>query len=302
MFDPEGGDHLTVVDARADDHPGPRLLQPEVEAEADHDRDPEDEEPGDRVLDVGEMDRNAPIEHSRPGDVLGKGAEVRDHLVGQDDRDRDRDQRLPELLTLVPTQEQLLHRKTDEPDRHRRDHRRNEPLPEAHLRAQDAEGGVLTDELALELQGDVAAEQEERAVRHVHDPHQPEDEREPTGDHEVHASGGEAVQQGDDEVVSVVDRRAERRLDPRAARLGARPGSERTHTSAKPITTNATSRGASRAASPCRSQSLTDGANVPTSGVAFNGQPRLDCRPASRLAWRETCASPNPRRNDGRHV
>ena len=172
------------------------------------------------------MDRDAPVEHSGPGDVLGKGAEVRDHLIGQDDRDRDRDQRLPKLLTLIPTQEQLLHGKADEADRQRREHRRNEPLPEAHLRAQETERGVLTDELALELQRDVAAEQKEGPVRHVHDPHQPEDEREAAGDHEVHTRGGEAVQQRDDEVVPVVDRGAERRLDSRTARLRAGSGSE----------------------------------------------------------------------------
>ena len=104
--------------------------------------------------------------------------------------------------------------------------RRNEPLPEAHLRAQETERGVLTDELALELQRDVAAEEEERPVRHVHDPHQSEDEREAAGDDEVHACGGEAVQQRDDEVVPVVDRRPERRLDSGTARLRAGSGGE----------------------------------------------------------------------------
>ncbi len=45
----------------------------------------------------------------RPGDVLGDAAEVSEHLVGEDDRDRDRDQRLAQILALVPAQEELLH-------------------------------------------------------------------------------------------------------------------------------------------------------------------------------------------------
>ena len=151
---------------------------------------------------------------------------MRDHLIGEDDCDRDRDQRLPELLTLVPAKEQLLHSKADEAYRQRCEHRRNQPLPEAHLRAQETEGGVLADELALELQGHIATEQEEGPVRHVHDSHQSEDERETAGDDEVHACGGEAVQQSDDEVVPVVDRRPERRLDSRTPRLRAGPGGE----------------------------------------------------------------------------
>ena len=46
---------------------------------------------------------------------------------------------------------------------------------------------VLADEPLLHLERDVAAEQEERAVGHVHDPHEPEDEREAAGDDEVEA-------------------------------------------------------------------------------------------------------------------
>ena len=172
------------------------------------------------------MDVHAPVEDSRPGDILSKGAEVGDHLIRQDDRDRNGDQSLPELLTLIPTQERLLHGKTDEPDRQRGEQSWNEPLPEAHLRAQETERRVLTDELALELQRDVAAEQEESPVRHVHDPHQPEDEREPAGHHEVDARRSKTVQQRDDEVMRVVDSRAERRLSTRAAELRTRPRCE----------------------------------------------------------------------------
>ena len=50
-----------------------------------------------------------PVERAGPGDVLRDPAEVGEHLVGEDDRDRDRDQRLAQLLTLVPAEERLLH-------------------------------------------------------------------------------------------------------------------------------------------------------------------------------------------------
>ena len=190
------------------------------------DRGREDEEAGQRVLDAGDLDVDPPVEDAWPGDVLSEGPEVGDHLVGEDDRDRDRDQRLPELLTLVPAQEYLLDAEAEEPDQDRGDERRDEPLPEVHLLAQEPERGVLADEPALELQGDVPAEQEERAMRHVHDAHQPEDEREATRDDEVDAGRGDAVQERDDEVVRVVDRRAERGLHPGAPELRAGLGRE----------------------------------------------------------------------------
>ena len=61
----------------------------------------------------------------------------------------------------------------------------------------------------LQLERDVAAEQEERAVRHVDDAHQPEDEREAARDDEVERRRGDAVEQRDQEVLRVVDGRAE---------------------------------------------------------------------------------------------
>ena len=48
---------------------------------------------------------------------------------------------------------------------------------------------ALADHVALELQRDVAAEQEERAVGHVDDAHQAEDQREPARDDEVERRG-----------------------------------------------------------------------------------------------------------------
>ena len=58
---------------------------------------------------------------------------------------------------------------------------------------------------------DVPAEQEEGAVRHVDDAHQAEDQGEAARDDEVEPGRGDAVQGGDEEVLGVVDRGAERR-------------------------------------------------------------------------------------------
>jgi hypothetical protein len=74
-----------------------------------------------------------------------------------------------------------------------------------------AERPAFADHVPLQLERDVAAEEEERAVRHVDDAHQAEDEREPARDDEVERRGGDAVQRRDQEVLRVVHGRAERR-------------------------------------------------------------------------------------------
>ena len=126
------------------------------------------------------------VEVARPGDVLGDAAEVGEHLVGEDDRDRDRDQRLAQVLALVPAQEELLHHDARAP--------RSASVPTiagtiqwvrltwALVSPNEPPSPTM---LPLELQRDVAAEQEERAVRHVDDAHQAEDEREAARDDEV---------------------------------------------------------------------------------------------------------------------
>ena len=62
-----------------------------------------------------------------PGDALGDAAEVVEHLVGEDDRDRDRDQRLAQVLALVPAQQDLLHDHADDADEQRADDERHAP-------------------------------------------------------------------------------------------------------------------------------------------------------------------------------
>ena len=96
----------------------------------------EDEEASQRVLDPGDVDVDAPVQHTGPGDVLREGTEVGDHLVGEDHRDRDRDQRLAKLLALIPAKEHLLDTESEGADQEPGDERREEPLPEVHLLAQ----------------------------------------------------------------------------------------------------------------------------------------------------------------------
>ena len=57
----------------------------------------------------------------------------------------------------------------------------------------------------LQLEGEEAGEHVERAVRHVHDAHQAEDEREAARDDEIEAGEREPVQADDDEDAHVLE-------------------------------------------------------------------------------------------------
>ena len=133
--DPERRDHRAVVDAGADHHSRARLLQPKPERDPDRERDAEDDQARFGVLDPLDVDVHELVQVARPRDVLGDAAEMREHLVGEDDRDRDRDQRLTEVLALVPAQEQLLHHHSHRGDDERRDDRRHDPMRQVDLRA-----------------------------------------------------------------------------------------------------------------------------------------------------------------------
>ena len=107
--------------------------------------------------------------------MLGS-AEPGEHLIGEDEGERDRDQRLAELLALVPAQEDEIEGEADEADDERRGDDADAP---AH------------DVVALELECGIGAQQVERAVGHVDDSHEAEDEREAARDDEVEAREGE---------------------------------------------------------------------------------------------------------------
>jgi hypothetical protein len=157
-----------------------------------------------------------------PGQVDGIAAEllgardvareVGDDLVGDDHRDGDRDQCLAEFLALVPAQERLLHHEADDGDAGRGDEERHEPLPGVHLAPLERE--ALAGHALLHLVGDVAPEEVEGAVRHVHDAHEAEDQREAARDDEEGGGEGERVEDDLEERRRIVHRRAEGRGPP----------------------------------------------------------------------------------------
>jgi hypothetical protein len=140
---------------------------------------------------------------------------VGDDLVGDDHRDRDRDQGLAELLALVPAEETLLRDQAHDGDAGRRDEERKDPLPRVHVGGRDRE--ALTSHRLLNLVGDVAAEEVEGAVRHVHDAHQPENQGEPARDDEERSGEGDRVEEDSQKRAGVVHSRAEGGRAPVAA-------------------------------------------------------------------------------------
>ena len=69
----ERRDHVPVVDAGADDHARPRLVQPEPERDADHDRDAEDEEAAPGVDDAADVSELVRADEGRPGKAVLRG-------------------------------------------------------------------------------------------------------------------------------------------------------------------------------------------------------------------------------------
>ena len=62
-----------------------------------------------------------------PRHRLREAAGAGEHLVGEDHRDRQRDQRLAQLLALVPAQEHLVHHEPDDRGDRRADEQRHDP-------------------------------------------------------------------------------------------------------------------------------------------------------------------------------
>ena len=288
--DPERRGHLPVVDARANDHPGLRPVEPEPERDAD--RDPEREHQRaarastatpqtwrstSRFVQPGQARPTAlpPNRLRALGDVP---REVRDHLVGDDHRDGDRDQRLAEVLALVPAEQQLLHDQAED-----RDH--------AHATSSGSTHSQVFTSLAcsekpcaghplLDLVRDVAAEEVEGAVGHVDDAHQPEDQREAARDDEEQAGERERVEQREEERAGVVDRRAEVRRPPVARRprsTGRRSRGRRAARRGSPQRAMPSGIGCERGV--CRSRSVTRRSTKPmarafAAAVWMAGAPR----------------------------
>ncbi len=145
-----------------------------------------------------------------PHHRLRETAVLVQHLIGENDRHRDRDDGLAEILALVPAQEQLLDHHTQDGDREGADDEGNHPLEHRDIARFDVPG--LADHLLLQVDGDVGGEQEECAVRHVDRAHQSEDEGEAGGDDEQQAGEREPVEQRDGELTRLVDRCSRRRV------------------------------------------------------------------------------------------
>ena len=230
-IEPERRGHLAVVDAGPDDHPRLRPVQPEPEDDPDEDAEREHHEAGERVLDLPDLQVDQAFRPARPRDADGVAAarlqhalagEVCDHLVGDDHRDGDREQRLPQILALVPAEERLLDDEADDRDDCHRHEHGEDPLPRVDVRAGDGEPADAG-HLLLHLVRDVAREEVERAVGHVHDPHQAEDEREAARNDEEQPGEGDGVEEDQEERARVVGGRAERgRLPVADARVGQR--------------------------------------------------------------------------------
>ena len=131
--DAERSDHLLVVDAGTDDHAHSGPVEPQPQHDADDHGDAEHEQPARRVAlaeDLGEVGDS-------PGHTIffARPPYVGQHLVGEDDRHRDRDDRLAEILALVPAQEHLLDHHAQDGDRERSDQQGNHPLRASRRRS-----------------------------------------------------------------------------------------------------------------------------------------------------------------------
>ena len=74
MLSPSAEVICAVVDARADDLPGPRAVEPEPEADPDQDAEREHDEPGERVVDVPDLQVDPPVGPARPREADGVAA------------------------------------------------------------------------------------------------------------------------------------------------------------------------------------------------------------------------------------
>ena len=143
------------------------------------------EQPEGRVLpalDEGQLGRGE--EDVGREELLAVAAEDGEELVGDDDRDADRHQRLAELLALHPAKEHDL--QDDAEGRGGGDAGCKRDRPGVGI------AGVI--ERVEDRDADIGADQHERAVRHVDGAHQPEDQREADRDDEVERRDGQPVQ------------------------------------------------------------------------------------------------------------
>ena len=150
------------------------------------------------------MELDAVREHAWRRELLRDASEMGERLVGDDHGDRDRDQRLAKLLPLIPAEKELLHHEADDADCERCDDERDDPVADASLRASERGCGLSARQTLLQVEREEPGQHVKRAVGHVDDAHQPEDEREAARHDEIEPGESEAVQADDDEDAHVL--------------------------------------------------------------------------------------------------
>jgi hypothetical protein len=148
----------------------------ELEQDADRDREGDHEQPVDRIGDRPQ--RRGALERLGRLGRAWVAAEDRKDKVGDDERNPDRQQHLGQLTATDATQQNALGEQPDSADGGTGD---DDP---GHPAASDCRGG----------DADGSAEQVQRPVGQVHDPHHAEDEREPGCDKEQERPERETVQ------------------------------------------------------------------------------------------------------------
>ena len=158
-------------------------------SDADHDGAEQDDETHQRILQVDELAARShgrderhldrPAEPGRHRHLVEVAAPAPQHQVGEDERDRDGDQRLAQVLPLHPAEDRELQHDAEQRDDH-----------EGGDQGEDPASGAVRD-----LVAEIAAEQIKRAVRQIDVAHQPEDQREAARHQEIEPAERDAVEQ-----------------------------------------------------------------------------------------------------------
>src|SRR4029450_10097298 len=159
--DPHAAGHLRIIDSRPDHRADARALERQPEHEGNEQGDGDNEDPIDREGELPDHVRSR--EQRRHRDRVGIATPEHERQVLEDEGEAHRGQHLPQLLAAQPLEERV-------------------PLGDADERDGQGTDQHGEDEAAAapdRREGDVAAEQVVRAVRHVDDAHHAEDEREP---------------------------------------------------------------------------------------------------------------------------
>src|SRR6267378_5873542 len=175
--------HLHVVHARADHCADPGSVHQQVQGESRYDRNGEHDQPIGR--EGYASDKNRLLQRARRRDWNRIAAPHHEAQVGDDERNAQGHEHLPESVSREWPQDQSL----DQTSEHRDDDSTDD-------RCKPEIGDVFQDG-----DPDVRPEHVHRAVGEIRDAHQTEDQREARGEQEQQAAEGEAVQGLDDPIL-----------------------------------------------------------------------------------------------------